>query len=51
MAVGVFLILFAGRNHANQLRLVVYPVIYDGFFTSQRTSLTLKDETETWPGK
>ena len=24
-----------GINPANQLRLVVYPIIYDGFFTSQ----------------
>ena len=24
-----------GRNPANQLRLVGYPIIYDGFYTSQ----------------
>ena len=23
-----------GRNPANQLRLVVYPIMYDGFFTA-----------------
>ena len=29
------ILLMVGRNPAKQLRLVGYPIIYDGFYTSQ----------------
>ena len=30
------MILLMEKNPANQLRLIVYPIIYDGFYTSKR---------------